>query len=230
MVRQFIRRMFLSVCCGAVLCGNFSLAAKDSTPHSFWYVGAGGGFAPPFFFGLINDIYATVPASPVVNIFGGFENRIVGSHHLGGEFTVAQSFPVDAREENFIPTVSQTYPTGSTVWYRNVMQTVAVASARYSFDLSERWSLFARVGAGIRGVSARIELVSPAGAVYEAASPSGVMPVFSAGFGIEFNASVWGRFALAYQSMPPAVYRTGVGTTTIRASDLFLLQWRYAFY
>lgn len=226
---RVVRRMVFVVGYCILLPVFFSLAATDSPRPKFWYVGSGAGIATPFFFGLINDIYATIPAAPVVNVFGGYEMPLADIHSLAFELDAMQTTPVTASEENFRPTVSSAYPAGSTIQYRNAMQTVVIASARYSIAVSENWNFFARLGLGARGLGASIELVAPSGAVYQAPSPSGIMAIFSAGFGVEWNAGVWGRFSVSYQSVPPVVYRAGTGTTTVRSSDMFLLQWRYGF-
>jgi hypothetical protein len=211
------------------LAAGISLRAEEArSREKFWYAGAGVGYAAPFFFGLINDIHATVPGAVVFNVFAGREWRLTPSQRWAAELDLMRTLPVTAYEENFQPTFSQGYPAGSTIWYRNVTQTVVVVYARYIFELSERWNLFARLGAGARLLNAQIELVSASG-TYTAASPSGAMAILSAGFGVEFNAGAWGRISLSYQSIPPVVYRVDVGTTTVRSSDMLLMQWRYAF-
>lgn len=195
----------------------------------YWYAGAGAGVTQPYFFGLINDIYAMVPAAPTLHFFGGREAKLAGPHFLGWEAALTQTWPTDAREENFTPTFSKEYPAGSTIHYTGVRQTVLAGSARYSYEIIPSLFLFAKLGIGVRYLAAEIHLSAPDGRSYSAASPSGVMAVVTVALGAEWDIPHWGRVGLVYQSAPPVVYPVAVGTATVRAADAVLLQWRYLF-
>lgn len=197
--------------------------------ESHWYAGMGAGVTQPYFFGLINDIYATIPAAPTFHLFGGRETQLSRPHVLGWEAALTQTWPAEAREENFTPTFSKEYPAGSTIHYTGVRQTLVAASARYSYEFIPSLFLFAKLGVGARYLAAEIHLSAPDGRSYTAASPSGVMAVVTVALGAEWDIPHWGRVGLVYQSAPPVVYSVAVGTATVRAADAILLQWRYLF-
>lgn len=194
-----------------------------------WYAGAGAGITQSYFFGLINDIYATIPAAPTFHFFGGHETQLLRPHVLGWEAALTQTWPAEAREENFTPTFSKEYPAGSTIHYTGVRQTLVAASARYSYEFIPSLFLFAKLGVGARYLAAEIHLSAPDGRSYTAATPSGVMAVVTVAFGAEWDFPHWGRVGLHYQSAPPVVYPVAVGTATVRSADAVLLQWRYLF-
>lgn len=178
------------------------------------------------FFGLINDIYATAPASLSLGLVAGREAPLAGAHSLGYEFSLARTLPTQAERANFVPTFSQQYPAGSVVQYRNIAQTLAVASLTYSYALTDWLSLTGKIGIGARHMHAAVTLAAPNGSLYNAASPSGAMAIFSAALGFEFSCGNFGRLAIFYQSVPSVVYPVSVGTVTVRSADMVVVQWR----
>lgn len=213
----------------AVLLAGMVALGRVEAADRHWYAGVGAGVTQSYFFGLINDIYATIPAAPALQIFGGREAQLAGPHFLGWEAALTQTWPSNAREENFTPTFSKEFPAGSTIHYTGVRQTLVAASARYSYELIPSLFLFAKLGVGARYLAAEIHLSAPDGRNYTAASPSGFMAVVTVALGAEWDIPRWGRVGLVYQSAPPVVYPVAVGTATVRAADAVLLQWRYLF-
>jgi|GEM_PF-2703014 len=197
-------------------------------PRAFWYLGGSAAYTQPYFFGLINDIYATAPASLSLGLVAGREAPLTGAHSLGYEFSLARSLPTETERYNFVPTFSQQYPSGSVVRYRNIAQTLALVSMTYSYALSDWFAVLGKLGIGVRHTHATIMLAAADGSVYNAASPSGAMAIFSAALGFEFRSDNFGRLAIFYQSVPSVVYPVLVGTATVRSADMVVVQWRLA--
>lgn len=200
---------------------------SDNPPRAFWYLGGGAAYTQPYFLGLINDIYATAPASLSLGLVAGREAPLTGAHSLGYEFSLARTLPTETERANFVPTFSPQYPSGSVVRYRNIAQTVAIVSLTYSYALSDWFALLGKLGIGARHTHAAITLDAPDGSTYNAASPSGVMAILSAALGFEWRIAGFGRFAVFYQSVPAVVYPVSVGTATVRSADMVVVQWRF---
>ncbi len=196
-------------------------------PRAFWYLGGSAAYTQPYFFGLINDIYATAPASLSLGLIAGREAPLTGAHSLGYEFSLARTLPTETDRQNFVATFSQQYPSGSVVRYRNIAQTVALVSMTYSYALSDWFAVLGKLGIGARHTHAAITLAAADGSVYNAASPSGAMAIFSAALGFEFRSDNFGRLAIFYQSVPSVVYPVSVGTATVRSADMVVVQWRF---
>lgn len=218
-----VRWIYRGLLCAAFLHAGFLFSAPPSPAQ--WYVGASGAYTQPFFFGLINDIYATSLASFSTGIIVGREAYLVGNHTYGLELFVARSIATEATQPNFVPTFSQQYPAGAMIHYRNIGQTLGVLSFTYHYALTDWLSLAGKLGVGARHLHAEITLET-AGAVYNAASPSGAMAIFSAALGFELKSLTWGRIGIFYRSVPPVVYSVSVGTTTVRSADMLAVEWR----
>lgn len=224
-----VRRIYRVAVAAWLLLSAPLFSESLNPPRAFWYLGGSAAYTQPYFFGLINDIYATAPASLALGIVSGREAPLIGAHSLGWELGVSRTLPTMAERQNFVPTFSQQYPAGSVVRYRNIAQTLAVVSLTYSYAVNDCFALIGKLGVGVRHTHAAITLDAPDGSTYNAASPAGAMAILSAALGVEFHSGVFGRFAVLYQSVPAVVYPVSVGTATVRSADMVVVQWRMAF-
>lgn len=224
-----VRRIYRAAVTASLLLAAPVFSENIHPPRAFWYLGANAAYTQPYFFGLINDIYATAPASMALGLNVGRESPVTGAHSLGFDFALSRTLPTETERSNFVPTFSPQYPSGSVVHYRNIAQTLAVVSLAYSYALNDWFAVAGKLGIGARQTHAAITLDAPDGSTYNAASPSGVMAIISAGLGVEFRSGSCGRFALFYQSVPAVVYPVSVGTATVRSADMVVVQWRIIF-
>ncbi|MFO1524837.1 MAG: hypothetical protein U1F16_02555 [Turneriella sp.] len=206
-----------------------SLFSADSNPPvKVWYVGLSAGYSQPYFFGLINDIHVTAPASFSPGVLAGREAHLAGSHFYGFEIFTSRSLATEASRQNFVPTFSAQYPAGATIRYTNIAQRLGIIALTYRYVLNDWLSLVGKLGAGVRHLHAAITLEAP-GASYNAASPSGAMAILSVALGFEFTSVNWGHLGIFYRSVPPVVYSVPVGTATVRSADAVALEWRMFF-
>lgn len=224
-----VRRIYRIAVAALLLLSAPVFSEGINPPRASWYWGASTAYTQPYFFGLINDIYATAPASLALGLVVGREAPLIAAHSLGLEFGVSRTLPTETERQNFVPTFSQQYPSGSLIRYRNIAQTLALVSLTYSYALSDWFSFLGKLGVGARHTHAAITLDAPDGSTYNAASPSGAMAILSAALGVEFRSAGFGRFAIFYQSVPAVVYPVSVGTATVRSADMVVVQWRMAF-
>ncbi|MFZ5628358.1 MAG: hypothetical protein ACOY5B_04460 [Spirochaetota bacterium] len=197
-----------------------------AAPGSRWYLGGGAAYTQPYFFGLINDIYATAPASLSLVALAGRDTTLVGDHSYGFELLAARSLPVSAQQPGFAPTFSAQYPAGATIHYSHIAQTLGIASLTYQYTIAQWLTLAARLGVGVRHLEATI-ILEKDGNVYRAASPGGAMAILSVALGALFNLGDYGRIGIFYRTVPPVVYPVAVGTATVRSADMLSLEYTF---